>query len=152
MIKCPLFRGTFHRYIWLDNVYNCSLKTKDGILVFVKYLKIFPKKMTLSVPHHVWIRLRICNSSCSWIADLVFSSALLTPKTTEKFKINCFAAFLFHLLYVVLVCFFVLYTNWITGRTFTSKMILTMFLCWVVFGVMLYHVVLAWTYFFLHSI
>ena len=37
---------------------NCSLKTKDGILVFVKYLKIFPKKMSLSVPHHVWMRLR----------------------------------------------------------------------------------------------
>ena len=67
--------------------------------------------MTLSVPHHVWIRLRICNSSRSGIADLVFSSALLTPKTTEKFKINCFAAFLFHLLYVVLVCFFLLYAN-----------------------------------------
>ena len=37
---------------------SCSLKTKDGILVFVKYLKIFPKKMSLSVPHHVWMRLR----------------------------------------------------------------------------------------------
>ena len=37
---------------------NCSLKTKDGILVFVKYLKILPKKMSLSVPHHVWMRLR----------------------------------------------------------------------------------------------
>ena len=37
---------------------NCSLKTKDGILVFVKDLKIFPKKMSLSLPHHVWMRLR----------------------------------------------------------------------------------------------
>ena len=37
---------------------NCSLETKDGLLVFVKYLKIFPKKMSLSLPHHVWMRLR----------------------------------------------------------------------------------------------
>ena len=44
-------------YAWIMCI-NCSLKTKDGILVFVKYLKIFPKKMSLSVPHHVWMRLR----------------------------------------------------------------------------------------------
>ena len=44
-------------YAWIMYI-NCSLKTKDGILVFVKYLKIFPKKMSLSVPHHVWMRLR----------------------------------------------------------------------------------------------
>ena len=44
-------------YAWIMYI-NCSLKTKDGILVFVKYLKILPKKMSLSVPHHVWMRLR----------------------------------------------------------------------------------------------
>ena len=37
---------------------NCSLKIKDDILVFAKYLKIFQKKMPLSVTHHVWMRLR----------------------------------------------------------------------------------------------
>ena len=37
---------------------NCSLKIKDGILVFVKYLNIFPMKISLSVPHHVSMRLR----------------------------------------------------------------------------------------------
>ena len=35
-----------------------SLKTKDGILVFLKYLKIFPKKVSLSMPQHVWVGLR----------------------------------------------------------------------------------------------
>ena len=55
--------STIQRYIsqvhcaWIMCM-SCSLKTKDGILVFVKYLKIFPKKMSLSVPHHVWMRLR----------------------------------------------------------------------------------------------
>ena len=44
-------------YAWIMYI-NCSLKTKDGILVFVKYLKILPKKMSLSVSHHVWMRLR----------------------------------------------------------------------------------------------
>ena len=65
---------------------NCSLKTKDEILVFAKYLKIFPKKMSLSVPQHVSMRL-ICKSSCAEIADLAFSSALSTTKTKGKFKI-----------------------------------------------------------------
>ena len=36
---------------------KCSLKTKDGILVFVKHLKIFPKKMSLSELQHVSMRL-----------------------------------------------------------------------------------------------
>ena len=36
---------------------NCSLKTKDEILVFAKHLKIFPKKMSLSVPQHASMRL-----------------------------------------------------------------------------------------------
>ena len=68
---------------------NFSIKTEDGILVFVKYLKIFPKLMSLSVPHPPCLdeTKKIWNSSCSGIADLVFSSALSTPKTTRKFKI-----------------------------------------------------------------
>ena len=37
---------------------NCSQKTKDDILLFEKYLKIFPKKISLSVPHHVWMRVK----------------------------------------------------------------------------------------------
>ena len=51
---------------------NCSLKTKNGILVFVKYLKIFLKKLSSSVPHHVWMRLR----ELVILFYLVFSSAL----------------------------------------------------------------------------
>ena len=55
--------STIQRYIsevhcaWIMHM-NCSLKTKDAILVFVKYLKISPKKMSLSVFHHVWMKLR----------------------------------------------------------------------------------------------
>ena len=55
--------STIHRYIseihcaWIMYI-NCSLKTKDGILAFVKYLKIFPMKISLSVPHHVSMRPR----------------------------------------------------------------------------------------------
>ena len=37
---------------------NCSLKTKDGILVIVKYLMIFLMKISLSVPHRVLVRLK----------------------------------------------------------------------------------------------
>ena len=54
--------STIQRYIsqlhcaWIMYM-NCSLNTKDGNLVFVKYLKIFPKKMSLSVPQHVSMRL-----------------------------------------------------------------------------------------------
>ena len=55
--------STIQRYIsevhcaWIMYM-NFSLKAKDGILVFVKHVKIFSKKMSLSVPHHVWMRLR----------------------------------------------------------------------------------------------
>ena len=55
--------STIQRYIseiysaWIMYM-KCSLKTKDGILIFVKYLKIFPIKISLSVPHHVSVRLK----------------------------------------------------------------------------------------------
>ena len=85
--------STIQRYIsevhcaWIMYM-NCSLKAKDGILVFVKHVKIFPKKMSLSVPHQCLDETKkICNSSCPGICHLVFSSALSTAKTTEKFKI-----------------------------------------------------------------
>ena len=46
--------STIQRYIseghcaWIMYM-NCSLNTKDDILVFVKYLNVFPKKKSLSV-------------------------------------------------------------------------------------------------------
>ena len=67
---------------------NCSIKTKESILVFVKNLKIFPEEHVLicTLPCLGETK-RICNSSCSGIANLVLSSALSTQKTTEKLKI-----------------------------------------------------------------
>ena len=47
--------------------------------------------------------------------------------------INCFVTF-FYLLFLVLVRFFI-YTNCITGRRFTSEIILKMFLCRIIFTV-----------------
>ena len=68
---------------------NCSLKTKDGILVFVKYLKIFPKKMSLSLPHHVWMRLRefvilVALELMIWFSLVLFQH----QKQQENLKFN----------------------------------------------------------------
>ena len=66
---------------------NCSLKTKDGIS-FCKVPEAFPKENVIICASPCLDETkRICNSRCSAIADLVFSSALSTPKTTGKFKI-----------------------------------------------------------------
>ena len=68
---------------------NCSLKTKNGILVFVKDLKIFPKKMPLSLPHHVCMRLReflilVALELLIWFSLVLFQH----QKQQENLKFN----------------------------------------------------------------
>ena len=65
---------------------NCSIKTKGRILVF-KEPKDFPEENVLicTLPCLGETK-RICNSSCSGIANLVLSSALST-QIPETFKI-----------------------------------------------------------------
>ena len=68
---------------------NCSLKAKDGILVFVKYLKISPKKTSLSVPHHVWMGQRefvilVALELLNWYSLVLFQH----QKQQENLKFN----------------------------------------------------------------
>ena len=86
--------STIQRYIsqvhcaWIMSI-NWSVKTKDGILVFLKYLKIFQKKMSLSVSHHIWMRLRefVILIALEW---LIYYSVVLFQhqKQQENLKFN----------------------------------------------------------------
>ena len=79
----------------------------DGILVFVKYRKIFfwgkfPNLPPL--PHHGFEGVkRICNSNHFRIAYVAFSSAASTPNTTVKLFFSLFV--------VCVVCSFTLYQS-----------------------------------------
>ena len=140
-ISCKMDKH-FLRYMLFSEIHVFS-----HVYLLIKGTK---KKTIFMLQHDV----SLIKANLVWFRNLTILN-FLTHITKYRLILsftNCFVAFLFHLLYVVLACFFILYTNWITGRTFTSEMILTMFLCWVVFGVMLHHLVLVWTYFFLHSI
>ena len=76
------------QYAWIMYI-NFSIKTTDGILVFVKYLKILLKKMSLSVPHHVWMRLRefvilVALELLIWFSLVLFQH----QKQQENLKFN----------------------------------------------------------------
>ena len=84
---------------------NCGLVGKfkstwiyiDDILVFAG--KFFLWKICQLASHNGWLAAKkICNSSCSRIAHLAFSSAVSTAKTT-KVKFNVYGCFFNYLSY-----------------------------------------------------
>ena len=78
----------FRDILCLDNVHELLPKNQGWHFVFCKVPEDFPEEnFLICVSPCLGETKRICNSSCSGIADLVFSSALSTSKTTEKFKI-----------------------------------------------------------------
>ena len=72
----------------MDNVYELLPKIQAWHLSFCKVREDFcEENFLISAPPCLDETKRICNSGCPGIDDLVFSSALSKPKTTEKFKI-----------------------------------------------------------------
>ena len=77
-------RGT----LCLDHVYELLPKNQAWHFSFCKVREDFREEnFLICTPPCLDETKRICNSGCSGFDALVFSSALSTPKTTEKFKI-----------------------------------------------------------------
>ena len=78
-----------HMSMCLDYVHELFPKNQGWHFGFCKVPEDFPdENFLICASPSFGETKRICNYSCSGIADLVLSSALSKLKTTEKFKIR----------------------------------------------------------------